>query len=184
MWRRAADVPAGGLSDAKLGAATGRSAAQWFEILDAEAATRLSHDQIVALVVDVYEAPEWGAQAVAVRYEQARGLPLPGLQPDGTFSVSASRSIRGDRVALLESGIARVTALVEAAPDETHRLADNTSAEWALPGGDVLTLTIGAQSSQNYAVTLIERRIRLPELVAALRTRLQKTVQQIAADAG
>jgi hypothetical protein len=173
-----------GLSDAAVAARSGRSVREWLEILDAEAATRLSHDQIVALLVDVYEASEWGAQSVAVRYQQERGIPLPGQQADGTFQVSVSRSILGPQSALLDLAIARATALAEQDPTEVHRLPDRTTAEWTLANGDLLTARVGAPSRDKCAVSLVQSRIRLPELVAQVRRQLGQVVVLIASDAG
>ncbi|WP_345374859.1 hypothetical protein [Frondihabitans cladoniiphilus] len=157
--------------------------AEWFEILDAEAATRLSHDQIVGLLVDVYEAPEWGAQSVAVRYAQERGMRLPGQQPDGTFSVSASRSIPGSQSALLDVAIAQGAALTGLEPDAVHRLPERTTAEWTLANGELLVASVGQPASGQCAVSLVQSRIRLPELVARLRETLTTTVVRIARDA-
>ncbi|BDZ49547.1 hypothetical protein GCM10025867_17880 [Frondihabitans sucicola] len=172
----------GGLSDAKLAARTGRSARDWFELLDAEAATRLSHDQIVALLVDVYEAPEWGAQAVAVRYQQDHGIRLPGEQDDGTFTVSASRSIRGAQQDVLDLAIGRATSLAKQDPEEVHRLPERTSATWRLPSGDLLVARVTTSDGTRCSVSLVQSGIRLPELVAGLRRTLEKAVVQIAAD--
>ncbi|MCU1529617.1 MAG: hypothetical protein JWP75_3380 [Frondihabitans sp.] len=171
-----------GLSDAALAARSGRSIREWREILDAEAATRLSHDQIVALLVDVYEAPEWGAQSVAVRYQQEHGILLPGQQDDGTFRVSVSRSLRGSQPALLDLAIKRGTALAAAEPDEVHRLPERTMAEWALAGGEVLTARVGPVVRDKCAVTLVQSGIRLPELVAQVRGTLERAIVRIAAD--
>lgn len=171
-----------GLSDAKLAARTGRSARQWFEILDAEAATRLSHDQIVALLVDVYEAPEWGAQAVAVRYQHDHGVRLPGEQDDGTFTVSASRSIRGAPQVVLDAAILRLSALAKSDPDEVHRLPERTTASWTLASGDLLVARVTPSDSDRCSISLVESGIRLPELVAGLRQTLEKAVVRIAAD--
>lgn len=174
---------AGGLSDAKLAARTGRSARDWFEILDAEGATRLSHDQMVALLVEIYEAPEWGAQAVAVRYQREHGIRLPGEQDDGTFTVTASRSIRGAQQTVLESAVIRGSALTKQEPVEIHQLPERTFASWELTGGEILLARVTAADTTRCSVSLVQSGIRLPELVAALRQTLEKTVAQIAADA-
>ncbi|RKR75083.1 hypothetical protein [Frondihabitans australicus] len=178
---------AGGLSDAKLAARTGRSAAAWYEILDAEGAVRLSHEQIVDLLVEVYEAPEWGARAVAVRYQHDHGILLPGEQPDGTFEVSVSRSLRGSQPALLDLAIASVNAAVKQEPTEVHRLPERSLARWELDGGDVLEARVGAPAASApgspCAVSLVESRIRLPELVPGVRSRLEKVVRAVAAGA-
>ena len=186
--RRSSPAPrpgsaAGGLSDAKLAARTGRSARDWFELLDAEAATRLSHDQIVGLLVDVYEAPEWGAQAVAVRYQHDHGIPLPGEQDDGTFTVSASRSIRGSQQIVFDLAVARCQALTAHDPGEIHRLPERTSASWQLSSGDLLVARVTQGDESRCSVSLVQSGIRLPELVAGIRRTLEKAVGGIAADA-
>ncbi|WP_157887517.1 hypothetical protein [Frondihabitans sp. PAMC 28766] len=174
----------GGLSDAKLAARTGRSVQAWFEILDAENGARLSLEQIVSLLVDVYEAPEWGARSVAVRYHQDHGIALPGRQPDGTFEVSVSRSMRGAQTALLDAAIARVSAAVKQDPDAVHRTPDRTTSTWQLPGGDELTARVaGPSTGGNCALSLVQSGIRLPELVAGVRRTLDKVILQVVADA-
>lgn len=173
-----------GLSDAKLAARTGRSARDWFELLDAEAATRLSHDQIVALLVDVYEAPEWGAQAVAVRYQHDHGIRLPGEQDDGTFTVSASRSVRGSASELLDVVVLGATALVKQDPEAVHRQPERTTATWSLPNGEALEARVVPGAQDRCAVTLTESGIRLPERVADVRRALEKVVARVAATAG
>lgn len=176
-------MAAGGLSDAKLAARTGRSVAAWFEILDAENAVRLSHEQIVGLLVDVYEAPEWGARSVAVRYQHDHGIRLPGEQDDGTFEVAVSRSLRGAQGELLDLAIARVSAAVKAEPGEVHRTPARTTATWILPGGDELVARVAVTGPDRCAVSLVESRIRLPELVAGVRRTLDKALAAVVADA-
>ncbi|ROQ38589.1 hypothetical protein EDF46_2229 [Frondihabitans sp. PhB188] len=171
-----AEGVAGTTSDAKLAARSGRGVAEWFEILDAEAATRLSHDQIVALLVDVYEAPEWGAESVAVRYQRERGIRLPGEQDDGTFAVSVSRSVRGAQVALLDEALVRVAAFAKSEPVEVHRLPERCQAVWELAAGDRLELRVGVPRDSRCAVTIAQSGIRLPERVADVRRALERVV--------
>lgn len=173
---------AGGLSDAKLAARTGRSAGAWFEILDAEGAVRLSHEQIVELLVDVYEAPEWGARAVAVRYHHDHGILLPGEQPDGTFEVAVSRSLRSGQAAVLDVAIDRLTAVLKQEPDEVHRVPERTVAVWTITGGDVVVARVAAPAGPSCTLSLVESRIRLPEMVAGVRSRLEKAMRQIVSD--
>lgn len=175
--RRAAAGP----TDAKLAARSGRGVAEWFEILDAEDATRLSHAQIVDLLVEVYEAPDWGAESVAVRYQQAHGIALPGQQPDGTFAVAVSRSIRGTQTDLLDSAIAEAATIGGAAPAEVHRQPERSVAVWLLESGDRLEARVGASREGRCAVTIEESRIRLPERVPELRRRLEHAIERVAA---
>lgn len=175
---------AAGPTDAKLAARSGRGVAEWFEILDAEDATRLSHAQIVDLLSEVYEAPEWGAESVAVRYQQAHGIALPGQQSDGTFAVTASRSVRGAQLQLLESAMEQAVALGATDPDEVHRQPERCTAAWLLESGDRLEARVGAPRDGRCAVTFEESRIRLPERVSDLRRRLERAIERVAADPG
>lgn len=173
---------AAGPTDAKLAARSGRGVAEWFEILDAEDATRLSHAQIVDLLVEVYEAPDWGAESVAVRYQREHGIRLPGEQVDGTFAVAASRSIRGGQLELLESALAAAATLGAADPAEVHRQSERCLAVWLLESGDRLEARVGAPRDGRCAVTFEESRIRLPERVSDLRRRLERAIERVAAD--
>jgi uncharacterized protein YndB with AHSA1/START domain len=40
-----------------------------------------------------HDLSRWWAQKLIVEYEQARGLRPPGVRPDGTFEVSASKTV-------------------------------------------------------------------------------------------
>jgi hypothetical protein len=76
-------------------AATGRGRAEWFELLDAAGATGWDHRTVAAWLVEQQGVEPWWAQSLTVGYEQTRGLRLPGQRPDGTFEVSATRTVAG-----------------------------------------------------------------------------------------
>lgn len=61
-------------SDAAVAAKTGKSWAQWFAVLDAAGANKMSHKEIVAYLRDNHDIGSWWQQMVTVGYEQARGL--------------------------------------------------------------------------------------------------------------
>ena len=86
---------------AAIYAATGISWTDWVAWLDASDARGMSHPEIAALAqarmsagtdVDVENAG-WWAQSVTVAYEQQIGRRVPGQRQDGTFYVSASRTV-------------------------------------------------------------------------------------------
>ncbi|NHI16310.1 hypothetical protein [Microbacterium excoecariae] len=102
-----------GQDEARLRAATGRGWDAWAEVIDAGPGPGAGHTAIAAwLVGEGVDA--WWAQAVTVGYERIRGLRLPGQMPDGTFTVSRSRTLDVDperiRAALLDD--ARRSALL------------------------------------------------------------------------
>jgi hypothetical protein len=81
-----------GVSDDAVQAGSGRTWAEWFELLDAAGADRWKHKDIAAFLYDELECPGWWNQMVAVGYEQARGLRAANETSSG-FQVSCSRTI-------------------------------------------------------------------------------------------
>jgi len=65
--------------------------AQWFKILDAAGAKKLTHKEIVA-VTKKHDAGPWWQQMVTVTYEQARGIREKYEKPGG-YEISASKTI-------------------------------------------------------------------------------------------
>ncbi|NIJ04906.1 hypothetical protein [Frigoribacterium faeni] len=157
------------ISDARLASGTGRSSEQWFALLDGADATRLSHTQIARILVDEHEVPGWWAQSITVRYEQARGMRLPGQQADGTFSVSVSRSLRGGPLELLDLGVERFAEFAGGAPEATSRSAAHPTARWRLEGEVLLQLTVSPGTGGKCSVSLTQSRLRLPERVEPAR---------------
>jgi hypothetical protein len=62
------------VSDDAVRAKTGRGWTEWFRLLDAAGAKRMTHREIVALAGERYGAGPWWRQMVTVSYEQSRGL--------------------------------------------------------------------------------------------------------------
>lgn len=87
--------------------ATGRSWADWVEIFESQGARTLPHSKIAiiarAAVPETVKNPDWWAQGIAIAYEQHAGLRVPGQSSTGTFRVSASRTLNGDRDALIDA---------------------------------------------------------------------------------
>lgn len=84
------------MSDAAIQAGTGRTWDEWCNLIDA----RLGPDPAARThraLVQVAQAEgldSWWAQGVAVSYERIAGLRLPGQRADGSFEVSATRTVR------------------------------------------------------------------------------------------
>lgn len=81
-----------GIGDDAVGAATGMSWPEWFAILDAAGAKKMTHKEIVAYLQGQQDVGDWWQQMVTVGYEQARGLREKHQMPDG-YQVSASKTI-------------------------------------------------------------------------------------------
>jgi hypothetical protein len=73
--------------------ATGRDRDEWFAVLDAWGAAGRPYRQIADWLMGEHDVSRWWAQKLIVEYQQARGLRPPGVRPDGTFEVSASKTM-------------------------------------------------------------------------------------------
>ena len=80
------------LSPEAIESATGRTWEHWVAYLDSSGAREMTHQEIVALA-EANGAPSWWRQMITVTYEQHIGRRLPGQREDGSFSISASRTI-------------------------------------------------------------------------------------------
>jgi ribosomal protein S18 acetylase RimI-like enzyme/uncharacterized protein YndB with AHSA1/START domain len=73
--------------------ATGRDRDEWFALLDAWGAPGRPYRQISDWLTGEHDVSRWWAQKLIVEYEQERGLRRPGVRRDGTFEVSASKTV-------------------------------------------------------------------------------------------
>jgi hypothetical protein len=87
-------------SDDAVRAATGRDWNEWCDVLDAWPGHDDGHSAIAAYLQDERGVESWWAQTVTLGYERITGRRLPYQQPDGTFTVNASRTVSTDGVAL------------------------------------------------------------------------------------
>ena len=74
------------MSDDAVKARTGKTWTEWFAILDAAGAGKMTHPQIATYLSTEQAVPDWWSQMVTVTYEKARGLresaPTPRWIPD------------------------------------------------------------------------------------------------------
>ena len=80
------------LTDATVKARTGKSWKEWFAILDKEGAMKLTHKEIVKLIVSKYGVGPWWQQMVTATYEQQRGMRDHHEKPQG-YEISVSRTV-------------------------------------------------------------------------------------------
>lgn len=73
--------------------ATGRNRKEWFKLLDAWGAPGRQYREIANWLMGEHDLSRWWAQKLIVEYEQSRGLRPPGVRPDGTFEVTANRTV-------------------------------------------------------------------------------------------
>ena len=80
-----------GMSDASVRKATGRTWAQWVELLDGAKSAEKPHREI-ARHVSSLGTPSWWSQMVTVGYERVRGLRDRGQRRGGSYESSKSRT--------------------------------------------------------------------------------------------
>lgn len=73
--------------------ATGRDQDEWFALLDKWGAGRREYREIADWLTGTHDVSRWWAQKLIVEYQEARGLRPPGVRPDGTFEVTASKTV-------------------------------------------------------------------------------------------
>jgi len=81
------------MSDEAVESKTGKTWSRWFKHLDAAGAKKMSHQEIVAHLVEKHGIRPWWQQMIAVTYEQARGLREKHEKPQG-FEISVSRTLQ------------------------------------------------------------------------------------------
>ncbi|HUG48496.1 MAG TPA: SRPBCC domain-containing protein [Candidatus Limnocylindria bacterium] len=91
-----ADAPAElDVSETRLREATGRSWAEWLDLLDAWGATSQRHPQIARWLAQEHGVEPWWSQNITVAYERARGMRARHQVARG-FSVGATKMIGVD----------------------------------------------------------------------------------------
>lgn len=81
-----------GVSDETVKAKTGKTWAQWVEVLDAIGAVDLPHGEVAKYVFENFEITGWWSQSVTVGYERIRGLRAIGQRLSGEFEANKSKT--------------------------------------------------------------------------------------------
>jgi hypothetical protein len=129
----AIDKPVLATSDEAIRARTGRGWEEWFDLLDEWGAAERPHREIARWVAEQQGVVPlaWGAQAVTLSYERARGMRAVGEHADG-FAITASKTVA-----------APVERLYEAFVDESQRT------RW-LPDGELRERTASRPRSARF----------------------------------
>jgi hypothetical protein len=102
MKKTADDGKHGGISDAAVRKATGKSWSAWFGILDEAGAKKKDHRGITAILDGRAGLSGWWCQMLTVGYEQARGLRQIHQKPDA-YEISASKTVAAPLPALFRA---------------------------------------------------------------------------------
>jgi hypothetical protein len=166
------------VGDDALTAATGRTSEEWFALLDAAGASGWRHGDIATWLHEQHGVDAWWCQSVTVRYEQARGIRLPGQQPDGTFAASSSRTVDGpldEAYRRAVAAFAGVLGPVASARDTGARPYARFSAD---AGGSVL-MTAEGTSSGRVKVAAVHERLASPEDAAQAKAALADVLRRL-----
>jgi hypothetical protein len=79
-------------SDKGIQAKTGKTYSEWFAILDAAGARKMTHQEIVAILHSRYQLGKWWEQKLAIVYEHERGLRKKHETATG-YQISISRTL-------------------------------------------------------------------------------------------
>lgn len=95
-------------SEESVREATGRGWDEWCDAIEASPVADADHGMIAAYLIDEIGLHGWWAQTVTVGFERITGRRLPHQRPDGTFTVSKSKTLDLDgeelKALLLDAG--------------------------------------------------------------------------------
>ena len=164
-----------GLSDDAMLAATGRHPEAWFTLLDDAGAVGWKHTDIAGWLSAEQGVADWWCQSITVRYEQARGLRLPGQQADGTFSVSATKTVDGE----LGASYRRIVGAFESEFGEPPASARDSGkrpfARWKL-GEQTVLITVEAAGENRVKITANQERLPDSEATGPAKDRLMRVL--------
>lgn len=159
-------------SDEVIKAKTGRGWDEWVALIDAGPGRDAGHTAIATWLREAHDVHPWWAQGVTVGYERITGIRLPGQMPDGTFTVSRSRTLPGSvaamRALLLDDGaraglLPRLRSRLRSSPTAKQLrfdLVDDASGD----GAGVLAVSVDEAKS---GVKLVITHEKLPSMPAA-----------------
>ena len=157
-------APISGITgDEAVLSATGRDPESWFAILDEAGAMGWPHADIARWLSTEHGVPPWWTQNLSVRYEQVRGMRLPGQQSDGTFTASRTATIDGT----LDAGYAAMVAAFSAElgePASGRADGKRPFARWKPAGGGSVMASAEVVREGRVKVAVVHE--RLPDAAA------------------
>jgi hypothetical protein len=149
-------------SSAALLRTTGRDRVDWFAMLDAWGAARRPYREIADWLKTEHGLSTWWAQKLIVEYEEASGLRDPGVRRDGSFEVSASKTIDAgidDVLDAFESTAVRDRWLPGVAIGRVDRSSGRLRFDWT-DGLSRVTVTVSGARAGKTMVAIQHDRVR------------------------
>lgn len=141
---------------------TGRSREEWFALLDERDAARRGYQDSAAWLTGEHGLSRWWAQKLVVEYEQARGVRAPGVRRDGTFTVTASKTVAAPAArayAAFADGRRRKSWLADGAMSlRTGEPVRSARFDWD-GGTSRVTVTFAPKGSSKTSVAVAHERI-------------------------
>lgn len=167
------------MSDEAVQAATGRHPDDWFALLDQAGATTWTHPQIAGWLKTEHRVPPWWSQGVTIRYEQARGLRLPGQKSDGSFGVSATKTLDGPLDRAYAAMIAAFSAEFGGAPTSSRADGKRPYGRWSVPGEGGVLATAELVRDNRMRVAAVFEKLAGPDAIDAAKARLQRALARL-----
>ena len=136
-----------GMRDTAVHAKTGRTWAQWVQVLDAADAMKMSHRDIAQHVYDEYSIDGWWAQTVTVGYERIRGLRDIGQRRGGSYDANKSKTfpVSVDQLFAAFSEARRRKRWLQEAGITVRKAAPHHSVRMTWPDGTCVVVNLTAK---------------------------------------
>jgi hypothetical protein len=170
------------MSDEAVLAATGTHPDAWFARLDAAGAAGWAHPAIARWLQDDQGVTGWWAQGITIRYEQARGLRVPGERSDGSFAVSASKTVDGALDAVYSAMVDAFSAEYGAEPTSSRSEGARPVARWRLGDGGHVVATSETAPGGRIRVSAQHEKLPGPEMGDAAKERLQGALSRLGSE--
>lgn len=165
------------VSDDSLREATGRGRTEWHALLAEAGASEWPHPDIAAWLVEEHGVPGWWAQGITVGFEQAIGRRKPGQRADGSFETSASRSLGGEREAVVAAFVDELSARF-GEPVALKPESRWTTGRWS-DGAHRIALSVDDSAGERIKVVLTGTRILDENELPVVKQRLRDVLDAV-----
>jgi hypothetical protein len=145
-------------------AATGRTWAQWFRLLDRMDVVEAGHEATVRRLADDYECPRWWRQRIAAAHAEARGLQAPQRR---ALAANTSRTLAVPIEELWRAWQGRAPAKWLQSKFKVQRSNENKSLRLAWPDATSVEIYFWAKGDRRSQVNIMHRQLADAKEVAA-----------------